>query len=69
MSSEKEETEGNLVTAVVALASAPKNFFKAAALSIFDQVAKTNESRSFMDRFPEFMEKDCEPYATKKRRE
>ena len=69
MSTEKEETEGNLITALVAFVSAPKNMFKATALSIFDHVAGTNDSRSFMDRFSEFMDKDCEPYATKKRRD
>jgi hypothetical protein len=65
MSDKKDETEGNLVTAFVAARVFPKNVIKAGLITFFG----SKDGTSFGEKLDELMTRDCEPYATKKRRE
>jgi hypothetical protein len=57
-----EEREGNLATAFVAVFVFKKNLVKAAFASLVG-------GKPFGEALDEFMERDCKPFATKKRSE
>lgn len=64
----KDETEGNLVTAFVAAKVFPKNVVIAGAKTVVNKLTGNNDRRTFGERLDDLMERDCEPFATKKRK-